>query len=141
MKIINLLLAGVMAASAVSCDKPQQSDSGNKEPEKPAVVDGVISLSATSVEFDTNEAGSRTITLTANMEWEILNQEEIINWLIVDPMSGEKTDGTVITLNVTENKGVARDQEITFATKDGKSKKTLRISQVEQPIGNLGVDV
>lgn len=141
MKTINLLLAGIMAATVISCDKPQQEGADNKEPEKPAVVDGTVSLSATAVEFDSNEAGSRTITLTANMEWEVLKQEEIINWLTIDPMSGGKTENTVITLNVTENKGVERNQDITFATKDGKSKKTLKISQAEQPVGSLGVDV
>ena len=98
-----------------------------------AGVDGVISLSVSSIEFQ-SEGGSETVTVTSNSGWNASSNQ---GWLTVSPSSGNApTSGsgaTSATLTASENKTNSdRTCTVTFTTTDGKASATISITQKKQ---------
>ena len=95
-----------------------------------AGADGVISLSMSSIEFE-SEGGSQTITVTSNSGWNASSNQ---GWLTVSPSSGNApTSGsgtTSVTLSASNNSTNSdRTCAVTFTTTDGKASAQVSITQ------------
>ncbi len=106
---------------------------GNLLPGVPGVP-GVLELSDEEISFKA-EGGSMTIGLASTVSWEAKSNGE---WVTVSPSSGDMSiGGMVVTVTVEENKGEAREAEITFVTGSIKP-KILKVKQTAADVPNGG---
>ena len=128
MNVKNLLFIGLAAAVLFT---------GCKEGED-GIVSGTpkITLSETDpIEFG-EEAGSKSLTLTASRDWFVELSSTAADWITVKPESGPASDKPQqITIDVKENEGVGRTATIVF--KAGLAETSLKVNQ-QGPGGELG---
>lgn len=91
----------------------------------PAIPEVEVTVTdAATLEFD-KEGGSKTIKLKSNSEWKVVKKTDA-HWIKVSPANGIEGD-VVLTVNVENNEGEAREGVFTIIASE--SEKTITIKQ------------
>ena len=95
-----------------------------------------MSLSQNSLAFDCSES-SKTITVTANTDWQILSQP---NWVVITPNEG-KGDGAISIKALSNYSSEKREGTITVGKAGTTFQKTISVSQKAWVFENLIVNL
>lgn len=123
MKLKHLTFFLVAAALAAACGKSKEEQ---KEPEKPVVVEGKITLTVQDATVPA-EGGTETISFEATKAWTASSSE---GWLTIDPAKGEKGSATV-TATIAANEGYD-DRTATVTITCDKDSKTFTVTQKQK---------
>ncbi|MBO4802139.1 MAG: BACON domain-containing protein [Bacteroidaceae bacterium] len=88
-----------------------------------------LALSVTSLNF-TYTAGSQTVTVTGNTQWNVVEADE--EWFSVSPKTSS-AESTVVTINVTENTSDNERKKVLTFKGNGGTSKQLEIIQAVRP--------
>ena len=130
MNVKNLLFIGLAAAVLFTGCKEGEDGTVSGTPK--------ITLSETGpIEFG-EEAGSKSLTLTASRDWFVEISSAVPDWITVKPESGPASDKPQqITIDVKVNEGVGRTAKIVF--KAGLAEASLKVNQ-QGPGGAIDPD-
>jgi hypothetical protein len=97
----------------------------------PAALNPALSVSTESLVFAANPADAQTITVTANIEWQV-SIEQTDEWLTANPVAGR--DNGSIEITAAENTGAERTAVITVSG-TGVESKTVSVTQAAKGSG------